>query len=107
MKNNNYLRTWVEIDTAALRKNFLEMRRIVSPRCRIMAVVKSNAYGHGLVPVAKSLLAFRSFREEGWFGVDSLVEGLRLRREGIQNPIFVLGATFPAGFSDAAEHDIT
>lgn len=71
-----------------------------------MAVVKSNAYGHDFVLVAKALLTLRSFNEEGWFGVDSIVEALRLRREGITNPILVLGHTVSSRLRDALVHDI-
>lgn len=112
------LRTWVEIDAEALRHNAEQFLRIIPARTRFMAVVKSNAYGHGLSLIAKALnekpkkrgLARRSFNEGGseggWFGVDSIVEALRLRKDGIKNPILVLGATLPSRLSDAAKHGI-
>ena len=84
------LRTWIEIDQKALRHNVGEFFRFISPGIRLMAVIKSNAYGHGLVQTAKTLLAIGSFNEGMWFGVDSIVEALRLRRERIANPILVL-----------------
>ena len=102
----NGLRTWIEIDVRALRHNVAEFRKLIGPKVSLMAVVKSNAYGHGLVPVAKALLALRSFRGGGWFGVDSIVEALRLRREGIKNPILVLGYTLPERYHAAAAHGI-
>lgn len=48
---------WVEVDLAALRANFAEIRRVVGADCPITAVVKADAYGHGAVEVAKCLLA--------------------------------------------------
>lgn len=51
-----------------------------------MAVVKSNAYGHGLIEVASVAKSHAD-----WFGVDSLDEALKLRKEGIEQPILVLG----------------
>lgn len=73
-----------------------------------MAVVKSNAYGHGLVHVAQQLACsqLRVTNNRLWFGVDSITEALRLRREGIKNPILVLGYTLPARLMEAAAHNI-
>lgn len=68
-----------------------------------MAVVKSNAYGHGIVGIAKNL---RKMAPSIWFGVDSLVEGLRLRKEGIKNSILVLGSTLPVLYPEAARQKI-
>lgn len=93
----NHLRTWVEIDTASLRHNVKQFRKVTGSRVKLMAVVKSNAYGHGLVGVAKTLEKIAPM----WFGVDSFVEGLRLRKEGVKNPILVLGATLPALYREA------
>lgn len=108
------VRTWIEIDRRALRSNLTEFSRRARP-AGIMAVVKSNAYGHGLSLVAKllaesekrtvhrSLLTSHSL----WFGVDSIVEALRLRRDGIKNPILVFGYTLSSRFSDAVRGRIT
>ncbi|MDO8600437.1 MAG: alanine racemase [bacterium] len=104
------LRTWIEIDEKALRHNVAEFLKLIPKRTRFMAVVKSNAYGHGLVTVAQSLANLTPdtyhLSPRLWFGVDSIVEGLRLRREGIKNPILVLGSTLPARIPEAAEHAI-
>ena len=53
------LRTWIEIDAQALRHNAAEFRKLIGPRTALMAVVKSNAYGHGLVQVAKLLASYQ------------------------------------------------
>lgn len=100
------VRTWIEIDIRALRHNAGEFLKLIPKETRLMAVIKSNAYGHGLSLVAKSLLALRSFSEGGWFGVDFIVEALRLRKDGIKNEILVLGHTLPARLADAAKYDI-
>ncbi len=102
-------RTWVEIDAAALRHNVAEFRKLIGPKVSLMAVVKSNAYGHGLVQVAKQLASYRppAPSNQLWFGVDSIVEALRLRREGIKNPILVLGYTLPHRLQEAARQRIT
>jgi len=78
-----------------------------------MAMIKSNAYGHGLALIAK-LLAKRqetSDKRQGvsrvWFGVDSITEAVRLRKEKITNPILVLGYTLPRRLKEAAQENIT
>jgi alanine racemase len=81
------LKTWVEIDRSALRHNLKAVSKLVKP-AKTMAVIKSNAYGHGLVEVA---LAVRS--QADWFGVDSIDEALTLRKIGIRQPILILGFT--------------
>lgn len=96
------LRTWIEIDRQALDSNLKRLSRVAGTR-RVMAVVKSNAYGHGIVLVSKLLARHKRL----WFGVDSMVEALRLRRERIGNPILVLGYTLPAKLSGAARKNIS
>lgn len=110
MKNNivRDVRTWIDIDSNALRHNAEQFLRLIPQETRLMAVVKSNAYGHGLVHVAKILSSIGppASRFQIWFGVDSIVEGLCLRREKIQNPILVLGYTLPSRVKEAVEHDM-
>jgi len=113
-KKPDNFRTWVEIDTFALRHNFLQLAKLIGPHCRFMAVVKSNAYGHGLVQVAKQLANYQLPVTSNqlpvtklWFGVDSIVEALRLREHRIKNPILVLGSTLPERMREAVKHNIT
>lgn len=104
------MRTWIEIDRQALVSNLKRLKERAGSR-RIMAVVKSNAYGHGIVLVAKflSALAPDAYRLSLrlWFGVDSMAEALRLRKEGVNNPILVLGYTLPAKLPEAGRKSIT
>ena len=104
MKNDrNGLRTWFEVDCLAIEKNYKIFRSLILPKTKLMAVVKSNAYGHSLVDFAKELERLGA----DWFGVDSVVEGLTLRREGIKAPILVLGYTLPDKFAEAAKNNIS
>ncbi len=96
-------RTWIEIDSRAAKKNYETFRGLVGPKVKLWSVVKSNAYGHGLMLFSKLM---EKLGVDG-FCVDSLVEGLRLRKEGIKKPILVLGPTLPALFKDAAKQEIT
>jgi alanine racemase len=81
--------TWVEIDGDAILHNLRALKQRVAPAA-VMAVVKGNAYGHGLREVAAIV------RDEAdWFGVNSLHEAEALSREGHTRPIVILGAMAP------------
>ena len=99
----NKLRTWIEIDSSAVRKNYGLFRKIIGKDCKLMAVAKSNAYGHSLVDFSRLISSLGA----DWIGVDSVLEALTLRREGIKKPILVLGYTLPDNFKDAAENNIS
>jgi len=97
------VKTWIEISRSAARRNYETFRKLLEPNTKLFAVVKSNAYGHGLLLFSK--LA-DSLGVDG-FCVDALIEGLKLRHEGIKKPILVLGPTLPQLLRDAAEGNIT
>jgi alanine racemase len=96
-------RCWVEIDGRALRHNVKVIRGLIPKTTRLLAVVKANAYGHGLVPTA------REFEALGvdWFGVANVAEGMTLRHGGITRPILLLSATLPEEMADAVQHRLT
>lgn len=96
-------KTWVEISKSALTSNIRAFRRHVGSGTAIMAVVKSNAYGHGLVETAK--IAEKA--GAAWFGVDNVDEGLMLRRAGISKPILILGYTLDARLADCVENRLS
>ena len=77
------------IDTHALRHN-LEVIRTRAGAARVMAVVKANAYGHGLIPTALALSRADAF------AVARLEEGLALRAAGVNAPIVLLEGVFTA-----------
>jgi alanine racemase len=97
-----FLRTWIEIDRKAVQNNYQIFRKIAGKKL-LMSVVKSNAYGHGLVVFSKIL----NDLDVDWFGVDSIVEANTLRRNGIKKPILVLGYTLPLRYSDAVKNKIS
>ncbi len=100
---NSGLRTWIEIDTAAAKNNYKVFRNLIGKNCFLMAVVKSNAYGHGLIDFSRLMQKFGI----DWFGVDSITEALALRESGIKKKILVLGYTLPEKLRDAAENNIS
>jgi alanine racemase len=87
------------VDTRALRSNLGVVRRL-APRSQVMAVVKANAYGHGLVPTALALA------DADAFAVARLDEGITLRHAGVRAPIVVLEGVFDSHqLNEAARHD--
>jgi alanine racemase len=82
-------RAWVEIDLGALSYNVKQLVRFLSLRTQLMAVVKADAYGHGSVTVAKTVLEAGA----SCLGVATVPEGIQLREGGIKAPILILGAT--------------
>jgi alanine racemase len=82
---------WAEISLKAILHNLRTIRRHVGPHPAILAVVKSNAYGLGAVPVSKALQK----AGVGWFGVTCTNEGLELREAGIRKRILILTGFWP------------
>ena len=95
--------TRVEIDLAALRHNFQEVQRTVGDSCEVLAVVKADAYGHGVSHVAPALAAAGA----NLLGVALVEEGIELRRLGLEQPILVLGGLFPGQESDVIDFQLT
>jgi len=87
------------VDAEALRHN-LRQARLRAPRSRVMAVVKANGYGHGLLWVARTLSGAADA-----FGVSSVEEGIQLREAGITRPVCLLEGFFtPDELPTLAEH---
>lgn len=96
-------RTWIHISKSAINHNFRTFRRLIGKNVLLLGVIKSNAYGHGLVSMA------RLYEENNvdWLGVDSISEGNKLRHEKIKKPILVLGYTQPENFVIASKKNIS
>jgi alanine racemase len=95
--------TYASIDLNALAYNLTQFRRILSPDCDVMPIVKANAYGHGAVEVAMALTSHGASR----LAVAALGEGIVLREAGIKTPIVVLGPVFHEQISDLLAHRLT
>lgn len=86
------------IDSAALRHNLAVVRRL-APRSRVLAVVKADAYGHGIIETAKALSAADGF------GVARLSEALALRAAAVAHPVVLLeGVASAEQLAAAAQH---
>lgn len=92
--------TRIDVDLDALARNLQSIRAHVG--VPVMGIVKANAYGHGLVPVARRL------EREGvdQLGVAFVEEGIELRNAGIRVPILVLGGIFGPQVAQYLEHDL-
>ena len=98
-----YRRVHADIDLDAVLFNFEQMSRTVPEGTQIMAVVKTDAYGHGAVPLA-ALLEPQDYL---WgFATATVDEAVELRKAGIEKPILVLGYSFPECFEDIVKYDI-
>lgn len=99
----HFKRTWAEIDLSAIAENFHTVRRQVGEQVKVMAVVKANAYGHGVDHIAPYLAKLGA----DFFGVSCLQEAMELRRMEIRKPILILGYTPAEYFSILAEQQLS
>ncbi len=86
-KSQEFLRSWVEVNKGALAYNIRQFKKVIKPRVKLMAVVKANAYGHGLIKTSR--IAVKAGAK--WLGVDSIDEAIDLRKAKVKTPILVLG----------------
>jgi alanine racemase len=99
MKQKMY-ENWVEIDLEAIRTNIRLIRKISG--CPVIAVIKANAYGHGVLSVAQAAMDAGS----NFFAVARFCEAMELRNAGFQNPILLFGRLSPKDAVQAAHEKI-
>ena len=94
---------WAEISLKAILHNLASIRKHVGAERMVLAVVKSNAYGLGAVPIAKAL------QKAGteWFGVTCANEGIELREAGIRRRILLLTGFWPGEEKRLIENKLT
>jgi alanine racemase len=85
-----YYRVQANVDLSAIRNNLSEIRSKISSNTKLMAIIKADAYGHGAVPLAKSM---GSSEMIDYYGVAIIEEAVELREAGIDKPILILGYT--------------
>ena len=90
------------IDLAALEYNYRQLRRLCQPQVKMLAVVKADAYGHGLIPVGRRLAR----AGVDYLGVGSIEEGLALRRAGVSVPMLLLLGLLPREAERAVAEDL-
>ena len=94
---------WAEIDLTAIKHNLQEIKKTIGNNVDIMAVVKANAYGHGLIEVAKTLVN----EKVTYLAVARLGEAIKLRKSGIKIPILIMSYTNPEQYHDLIDNDMT
>ena len=94
---------WAEISLKAILKNLGVIRRHVGPKPEILAVVKSNGYGLGAVPISRAL----EKAGVNWFGVTCANEGIELREAGVRKRILVLSGFWPGEEKRLIEYRLT
>jgi alanine racemase len=94
---------WAEINLAAISHNIRQLKGLLQPGCAMMAVVKANAYGHGMLEVAGRVL------KEGvnFLGVARISEAIRLREGYIDAPVLIFGYTDPKYVDTLINYDLT
>lgn len=94
---------WLEVDLAALRHNYRQVRDCVGGTKGVIAVVKANAYGHGLVEVARALAE----EDVPMLAVSHLAEGVILREAGLALPILLMVPSLPQYYGEIVDHQLT
>ena len=99
--NPEYLQ-WIELDAAALSHNLAQFRTLIGSQRKLLAMVKANAYGHGMTQIADLVLA------EGadWLGVHSLDEAISLTDHGIRAPILISGSVPLSQLEEAVAREL-
>lgn len=98
-----YQRVYAEVNLDAILSNIEQIYQNLTPDTKIMAVVKTDGYGHGSVPIAR-LLQEKEYLYG--FGVATVEEAVELRRHGIHLPILILGYAFPDCFDTLVGEEI-
>ncbi|MGA1875095.1 MAG: alanine racemase [bacterium] len=93
--------TIAEISLEAIKDNIRQVKGLVGPKVKVMPIIKSNAYGHGAIPVARAVEP-----EIDFFGVAFVYEGIELRRAGIRCPIVIMGGVLDGCLEPALEHNL-
>lgn len=94
--------SWIDIDLDAISENIKTIKKYLGT-ARLLAVVKANAYGHGIYTIAACAV------ESGadYLGVSSLEEGIFLRQRGVKKPVLIFNTVLPEQAEDVLSYDLT
>lgn len=99
---DNKGRTWAQINLDAIRDNLSSIRKVIKPGTKIMAVVKADAYGHGMIEVSKLCMA----EKVDFLSVATLEEALELKEHGLTIPILILSFVPRESLEEAVMNDV-
>ncbi len=94
--------SWAQIDLNAIRHNFWVLRKLAGT-AKILTVIKADAYGHGMIPVAKVLVK----EKVDFIGLSNLTEGIALRKAGIKTPVLLFETTLAEQAKDIVDYCLT
>ncbi len=100
--NESYYRCVAKINLSAIEHNLFEVKKCLNEGVKILAVIKADSYGHGSVPVSKTIE-----NHIDYFGVTSIDEAIEVRLEGINKPVLALSYIPPRRFYDVVNYGIT
>lgn len=99
----HYDRVWAEVDLDAIAANIESIKKNIKAETKIIAVIKTDGYGHGAIPIARVLEP----DDAVWgYAAATVEEAHALREKGIKKPILILGYTFPYSYERMIEEDI-
>lgn len=99
-----YERVYAEIDLDAIRHNVSAMSENIAKDTKILAVIKTDGYGHGAIPIAKEL---EEMDKVYGYAVATAEEALDLRKNEVKKPILILGYTFPGKYEELIRNNIS
>ena len=100
----DYERVYAQIDLDAICDNVKAMKCCINEGTKILAVIKTDAYGHGAIPIAKEL---EKVDYVYGYAVATAEEALDLRKNQIEKPILILGYTFPGNYEELIKNHIS
>lgn len=96
-------RVWAEVDLDAVAYNVESIKNNIKEDTKIIAVIKTDGYGHGAIPIARTL----EHDEKIWgYAVATAEEAIALREKDIKKPILILGYTFPYSYEKLILNDV-
>lgn len=98
-----YRPTRAEVNLGRIAHNFREIRKLLLPKIKVMVCVKADAYGHGLIPVAKKVVSCGA----DYLGVASVDEGIALRENHIRTPVLILGMVLSGDIVPLFKYNLT
>ena len=97
------MNTYAEVDLEAIKRNIIEIRKLIPAATKFMAVVKANAYGHGAPAVARAA----SIAGADYLAVANLKEALELREAGLIDPILILTESPTSVMDEIVQYQLT
>ena len=98
---NKYYRNFIVINLDAIEANIDELQKSIGNKTKLVAVIKTDGYGHGAVPIAKTVE-----KKVAAFAVATIEEAFNLRNHGISKPIYVLGFIHESQFERMILEDV-